>query len=365
MGMFGVSGVAIFTTHDDPERLRIEDSKGDFNESWDDNIEISLEELRIQFQGDATLVPLSELTVTSISSLDDNVKYVQPLKYQNKLTGLLLMGPKAGEDEFDSRERKLLSMFSSQIASALRNSLLYQELQRKNRILRETQEELIESTKMAAIGKLSAGVAHEINNPLVSMQGYAELIEKESDDESLSDYAGKLLEQIRRCKKIVRDLLTYSQEERSDSFKTFNPLDVIEDVTGTLKGRFSHKNPTIDVNVPDRDLELEGDPDQVYQVFRNLLENALEAISENGAVEIDVSVQQESVTVQIRDDGPGIPESIRDKLFDPFVTGKEDGTGLGLSIVYNIIDAHGGGISVDNLDSGTMFEVDLPFETSN
>ncbi len=226
-------------------------------------------------------------------------------------------------------------------------------------------QQLQRADRLASLGQLSAGVAHEINNPLGLILGYTQfLIRNEPDGSEHLEDLKTIEKQTRNCKKIVEDLLNFAR--RAETPKTRVELsESMDAVIAVLRKQLELDNIAIHTHYDQSLPALEGDAEKLKQVFMNLLINARQAIHKNGHIEVrvghDINGQQALVTVA--DDGPGIPTAVREKIFDPFFTTKPtgQGTGLGLSVSYGIIADHGGEIQVtsDGL-SGSEFTIRLP-----
>ena len=236
----------------------------------------------------------------------------------------------------------------------------------RTRELEESRVQLLQSSKMAAIGTLAAGIAHELNNPLTIITGYCHLLihEYEWSDE-VKSWLDKIYEQCERAKKIVFNLSIFARSHKTEK-KYVNPLDLLERVMELRNYELSVKNITIKKKFQDNLPDIYVDEHQMQQVFLNLINNAVDAIltiKERGIIAIEVMRQDDNLVLIVSDDGVGIaPENMK-KIFDPFYTTKEvgKGTGLGLSISYGIIKAHNGEISVKSTPgSGTDFVVELP-----
>lgn len=230
------------------------------------------------------------------------------------------------------------------------------------------QEELVQQEKMAAIGMLSGGIAHEINNPLGGILAFTQLLIRDCGAEN--PMKGDLEEIERaavRCKKIVSDLLDFSRLSKP---KDRQPLDVnplLEKLFPFLKMEFKSWNidlvTELDAAIP----RVIGSANQLQQVFLNLITNACHAMPKGGklTVRTEVRPDRSAVLVRVIDTGVGIPKANMSKIFDPFFTTKEPGkgTGLGLSVSYRIIKEHKGSIVVDSVEGkGTLFTVSLPIE---
>lgn len=237
------------------------------------------------------------------------------------------------------------------------------QLEEKNQQLLAAQKELDEAERLAAVGMLASGVAHEINNPLAIIRGNAELLEMASTPESPgNEEIETIIRQTDRIERIVRNLLTFSRSgiKQISRFSLETLLDDILDQVG-------HQIPLEGFSIVrgywGSQIDVEGDEDQLRQVFTNLIVNGLQAMEGRGTLIIDVDQEAEpqQIRVTISDTGPGISAEKRDQIFTPFFTTKRDGTGLGLAISYGIITDHGGEIRIGGEPGqGAVFTVTLP-----
>lgn len=246
---------------------------------------------------------------------------------------------------------------------------LLQAFNRMTRELRMHQRQLVQSEKLASLGTLLSGVAHELNNPLSNVSSSAQILSEDLDDLEKGfkkDLVNQILEQSDRARDIVRTLLEFSRISEF-SWQELSLKTLVEKTITLLRGQIA-SNVTINLDIPG-ELVISVDKQRMQQVFLNLIKNALDVIGEKG--EIWVSCREiikkgkgrREVEILIEDNGPGIPEAIRDKIFDPFFTTKDvgHGSGLGLFIVHDIIEMHGGTIRVESrLDQGTTFIIWLP-----
>jgi two-component system NtrC family sensor kinase len=265
--------------------------------------------------------------------------------------------------EWSSNEENLLVAISRQLATTIEKVRLYEETCRAYEDLRKTQEQLLQSEKMSAVGQLIAGVAHELNNPLTAILGYAQLLESEGLNPRAQDYIGKLFKQAQRTHRVVQNLLSFARQRKPEREEV--DIRKVLDETLTLRDYdLKTNNIRVELESPSEPLMVVADPHQIEQVFLNIINNAVDAILETGRtgkLQIRMYSQGGQVCTQFTDDGPGIKDPKR--IFDPFYTTKSvgKGTGLGLSICYGIVKEHGGDITANNApEGGAVIEVRLP-----
>jgi two-component system NtrC family sensor kinase len=237
------------------------------------------------------------------------------------------------------------------------------------RELRLHQKQLVQSEKLASLGTLLSGVAHELNNPLSNVSSSAQILGEDLDElekDFKRDLINQILEQSDRARDIVRTLLEFSRI--SDfAWQELSLKTLVEKTITLLRGQIS-SDVAINLDIPE-DLNITVDKQRMQQVFLNLIKNALDVIGPNGQIWISCreiikkEKDRREVEILIEDNGPGIPAEIRDKIFDPFFTTKDvgHGSGLGLFIVHDIIEMHGGSIRVESRPGqGTTFILWLP-----
>jgi two-component system NtrC family sensor kinase len=230
--------------------------------------------------------------------------------------------------------------------------------------LERIQKELVHKEKLASMGQLAAGVAHEINNPLGTIMLYAETLYREAgDDGTQRDDLKMIIDATHRCKRIVADLLNFAREQEMLAQES-NMHDILEEAIKSVSGQPNYDRVTISRCFVKDLPSIQADPAQLVQLFVNLLNNAADAMAEGGAITITTRFTQgRAVEIDIADTGRGIETKNLEKLFTPFYTTKPlgKGTGLGLSIVYGIIKMHRGQIQVSSqVGKGTTFTVTLP-----
>lgn len=289
--------------------------------------------------------------------------YVVTLWAKEKIIGALVVGCRRVR-EFSVADISLLTAVANQVASAVDHSRLYEETRQAYENLRRTQEQLVHSEKLAAVGQLISGVAHELNNPLTAILGYSQLLSSSGEvGPQALGYTEKLYKQAMRTHRIVQNLLSFARQHKPERVPVRMNF-VLED-TLALRDydlRMSHIRVHLDFanDLP----EIPADPHQLQQVFLNLINNAVDAILEKGTegdLWVRTGTQGTRIFIEFEDSGPGVKDATR--VFDPFYTTKPvgKGTGLGLSICYGIITEHGGNIQVKNLpERGATFRIELP-----
>jgi two-component system NtrC family sensor kinase len=289
--------------------------------------------------------------------------YIVTLWSKEKIIGGLTVACRAAR-EFTPADVSLLIAVGSQVASAIERNVLYDETRQAYENLRRTQEQLLHSEKLAAVGQLISGVAHELNNPLTAILGYSQLLASSGQVGPLAlGYSEKLYKQAQRTHRIVQNLLSFARQHKPERVPV-HVNTVLED-TLALRDydlRMSQIRVHLDL-APDLP-EVPADPHQLQQVFLNLINNAVDAILEKGPegdLWVSTGVEGQQLLIEFTDSGSGVKDASR--VFDPFYTTKPvgKGTGLGLSICYGIITEHGGTISVKNRPPrGASFRIELP-----
>jgi len=243
---------------------------------------------------------------------------------------------------------------------------LEKKVQQRTEEIKKIHSQLFRSEKLASIGKLAAGVAHEINNPLTGILTNASLLKDDlADDDPRKEDVEVIVKETIRCREIVKRLLDFARQTKPQK-KLTNLNSLIDNIILLVRNQTSFRNIEIEKHVVTDFPELMVDPDQIQQVFINLILNASEAMPNGGKLNIELNKSnEETVSIMFSDTGIGIPEHLKEKIFDPFFTTKESGTGLGLSITYGIIEQHGGNINLTSTPGeGTTFEISLPLKST-
>ena len=244
-----------------------------------------------------------------------------------------------------------------------------QELQTKSDAIAAQQQLIVSASKMAALGEMAGGVAHEINNPLATIKNLSGQIQEIVDDNPLDrsllkEMAADVEATTNRIAKIVQGLRSFSRNGSDDPYLTVNIHQIIEETLSFCRERMKHHGTNLTVSSFRKDLCLEGHATEISQVLLNLLNNADDAIADLKEKWIKISVvdKGDEVEIQVTDSGHGIPLDVQSKIFQPFFTTKEigKGTGMGLSISTGIIQSHNGKLILDNHCLNTRFVIQLP-----
>lgn len=289
-----------------------------------------------------------------------------PLAIQGRVTGRL-RARVTSNDLSAAEAEQILRIVGNQVAVAAENARLYEGLRRQMEDLRATQAQLVQSAKLAAIGELAANIAHEINNPMTSILGYATLmLEEGAEAASRTDYLKTIQSEALRIRETVRALLDFSRQ-RDFTMERVDITQALKDTLALVRRHAALSNIAVEEKY-DPELPLvEVDVPQCKQVFLNLITNALDAMPNGGTLTVATSRDGDFVRIDFMDTGAGIPPANLDKIFDPFFTTKPavKGTGLGLSVSLGIVQSHGGTIDAKSeVGKGSVFSVKLPIPTT-
>lgn len=250
---------------------------------------------------------------------------------------------------------------------------LIEKLEIANAELKNTQDQLQNAEKLASIGQLAAGVAHEINNPLGTIMLYSSMLRRDIEAKKCTeqnvDDLRMIIDEANRCKNIVANLLNFARHGKL-KISLISPLEIVDSIVKSVKIKPDCKDINFNLNEKIGDLKIEGDKDQVKQVLLNLINNACEAMDDVKMRNVTINLEEKDdyFVADIIDTGCGIPEDNMKKLFTPFFTTKKmgKGTGLGLAISYGIIKMHRGDIKVKStVGAGTIFTIKLPVKLSH
>ena len=291
-----------------------------------------------------TIKSTMKVSSVEISSKDEEISGFDlslPMKANGRIVGRLNLGHKMSGEMFSKEDIDLLSTLANQVAISIENSNLYQQILR--------------SDKLAALGTMSAGLAHEIKNPLASLKGLTQILpDNLSDDEFLKKYMEIVPRQIDRINSIVEKLMNFSKPVEG-IMETVNLRNVLEGIVKLVETDCMKKGIRLIAEL--KDVYVYGNAEQLTQAYMNLVLNSMDAMTDGGELKIEMVIKEDRVFVFIKDKGCGILDKNIGKLFDPFFTTKENGTGLGLAIFYRIINEHNGSVEVQSkINEGTTFK---------
>ena len=294
-----------------------------------------------------------------------NAELVYPLNVMNRISGILVMGKKMNGKEFDKKELELLSLLLGQAAFAIEHASLYE-------IQRDRLKRMYRTDRLAVLGELAAGAAHEIKNPLTSIRSTSQYLSNDFDVESeKGQMMHELLNETERINKIVQGLLSFARPSELNSMEV-NLEQLINQTLLLVNNTLRKQQIEVEFEYFTEQTTIMGDAEQLKQVCLNIILNAVEAMKENddshprtlyismeeGAL---IDVRSRYLLISFEDTGKGIDGENIENVFNPFFTTKEEGTGLGLAICYGIINRHKGELEVrSTLGKGTCFTIKLP-----
>jgi two-component system sensor histidine kinase HydH len=271
--------------------------------------------------------------------------------------------------EITEEDIQALTMFASEACLAMENASLYESLEEALGKVRKTQDLLVQSEKLAALGEMAARISHEIKNPLTVIGGFAARLARlekggRQDHPPTTKYAEIILKEVKRLERTVQQTLYFSREMAP----VLVPVDInaeIREVLAIFRDELEEAGIEKVVELSEKVPEIHVDPDQIRQVLWNLVSNAVQAMGAGGKLTLVTRPSREGemdgVVFLVGDTGGGIPHDVVHNIFNPFFTTKPKGTGLGLPIVHAIVQNHGGTIQLDNREGeGVTFSVFLP-----
>jgi signal transduction histidine kinase len=295
-----------------------------------------------------------------------------PLIIQGRVIGVIYADHLMQTGVFGRREKALLEAIARQAAVALENAILYEKLQHTHEEsmaearaeLAHTQAQLFQSSKMAAVGQLAAGIAHEINNPLGALALNISSLRSAAADEGTIRRLDLMERAVAKCKAIVENLLRFSHTAGEDR-ETFDVNDAVSEALLLVEHQL--RKDEIDVRLTlGEGLEIDGIPSEVAQVIINLLTNARDALKSVTRAQKVIAIEtamRDGVTIRVSDNGEGMEEPVMERIFEPFFTTKDvgEGVGLGLTVSFQMVKRSGGTIAVRSRpDVGTAFTLTFP-----
>ena len=277
------------------------------------------------------------------------------------MKSLLFAGRNKDEVPFREADLEMFLILSNQAAVAIENARLYAELREYVKQVEESQQALLQAEKMAAAGRLSVSIAHEVNNPLQSVQNCLHLAgRKDLSDEQREEYFELAKSELNRLMSTVQRMLDFYRPG-AVSPSEVDLHDLLLYVLNLMSKQLEKQGIQVKTDIPDNLPAVVAVGSQVQQVLINLILNSFDAMPEGGELYVQARVAKGGVEVLLQDSGPGIPDDHKSRIFEPFFSTKDGGTGLGLTVSYNIITAHGGVLELaSNHGPGACFRIYLP-----
>lgn len=262
---------------------------------------------------------------------------------------------------FRGADLELFFVLARQAVVAMENASLYEDLRNYVRQIEDSQQALLRAEKMAAAGRLTASIAHEVNNPLQSVQNCLHLAGREDlPEEKRKEYFNLAQTELDRLMKTMQRMLDFYRPGAAKVVHV-DILELLQHVLSLTLQQLRQRQIDVQADLPDSLPKIYAVSSQIQQIFFNLILNSLDAMPEGGMLNIRAREFENGVEIIFQDTGPGIPENRRNDIFEPFFSTKEGGTGLGLTVSYNIVTAHGGTLDlVDENESGACFRLFLP-----
>jgi signal transduction histidine kinase len=283
--------------------------------------------------------------------LNAGIALLFPFIAVNRLTGAALLTRKADGGSYEQSEVETLMLLANHSALAIEHALLYQFQEDKLK-------RILHADKLATVGELAAGAAHEIRNPLTSIRSTAQFLTKDLPEERRPLVNG-IIEEVDRIDHIIASLLSLSKSTELKIVRV-DLADILRQTLLLLEPELHTRRITVEEEMKPESAIIEGDQAQLKQLFLNILLNSIQAMPQGGNIAVRIientalgGEDRQGVVVTVRDTGRGIPAEDLPKVFDPFFTTKENGTGLGLSISYGIVSKHGGEIQIGSSTDGT------------
>ena len=286
-----------------------------------------------------------------------------PLIAKSEPIGVIVADNAYTADPISDERVNTLTMFVTQASLAIENAVTYKNLEDKINQLTETQQRLIRSEKLAAIGSMSSYVAHEIRNPLVTIGGFAKTLSRFTfTDSKIKVNIDIIIEEVKRLEKILNNITDFGKPSKPEKIDS-QICEIMENTCMLMENYFQEKHITLQKRYETDIPEVPVDPTQIKQVFLNILMNAVEAMPDGGKLDVNIESVNDSIKIYIIDAGKGIQHGVLQNIYDPFFTTKQSGTGVGLSVSLKIIEDHGGTIdAISEQEKGTTMLLTLPIK---
>jgi len=319
---------------------------------------------RVDADGNSIIVnatgPGEEDAQSLLSSLKLGAAILIPISRSN-MRVILFAARNIGVLPFRGTDLELFHILANQSLVALENAHLYADLRAYVRKVEESQQALLRSEKMAAAGRLTASIAHEVNNPLQSVQNCLHLAGRDDvSPEKRSEYFELARTEMDRLMKTMQRMLDYYRPG-STKMEMVDPLELLNHVISLTGQQLSQREIEVETDFPEMLNSIYAVSSQIQQIFFNLILNSFDVMAGGGVLHIRAKNVEKGIEIQFEDSGPGIPEDLRNNIFEPFYSTKDGGTGLGLTVSYNIVTAHGGTLDlVEGSGTGACFRLFLP-----
>ena len=286
-----------------------------------------------------------------------------PLIAKNEPIGVIVADNVYTAEPISDERVNTLTMFVNQASLAIENAETYKSLEDKIDQLTETQQRLIRSEKLAAIGSMSSYVAHEIRNPLVTIGGFAKTLSRFTfTDSKIKVNIDIIIEEVKHLEKILNNITDFAKPSKPEKIDV-QLCEIMENTCLLMENYFQEKHITLQKKYETGVPEAPVDPTQIKQVFLNILMNAVESMPDGGKLDVKIKSIDGSVKIYIVDAGKGMKQDVLQNIYDPFFTTKPSGTGVGLSVSLKIIEDHGGTIdAISEQGKGTTMLLTLPIK---
>ncbi len=288
-----------------------------------------------------------------------------PLAAKDRVTGVIVVDNIFTRKPITEEDLDFVARFANHAGLAMENLLLFHKLKELTSELGAVQSRLIETERMATLGEVTAGLAHEIRNPLATIGGFARRLHRKlEDDFPYKNYASIVIREVDRLEALLGDVLAYSKQV-PPSLEVCRIDTLVRDMVDIYREDFQDKQIAIEVRLSADPPAIEADSQQLKQVFINLFANAMQAMPNGGTLTVQLEPwprdEGDGVVITISDTGGGVPQEVVENIFNPFFTTKQEGTGLGLALSKRVIEGHGGTIEVVNREGeGVTFILRLP-----
>ncbi len=359
-GHLRVSRAACYQQHAETNQFSLLTSRGSA---------LSLEHLDLIARANSSLSPMminvngpgDPILKSLLSALKLSAVILVPILRPN-LRMLLYAARESSEAPFHESDFEMFQILARQAAAALENSRLYAEQLAYVRKIEESQKALLQAEKMAAAGRLSASIAHEVNNPLQSVQNCLHLAGREDvPAEKRKEYFELACAEVERLSLTVRRMLDFYRPGAT-ALEKVNIADMLQYILNLTSKQLKENNVTVVIDFIGNIPPIMAVGSQIQQVFINLILNAMDAMPAGGVLKIASRALKDGVEIVFHDSGDGVPKKFQPNIFEPFFSSKEGGTGLGLTVSYNIIAAHGGSLELlADRAPGACFRIFMPF----